>query len=176
MDAPTEKESEKVEKRKLKECIIVIVVLKRANKRRFGNLQISLKNKYLLGINKYPTTIRDLLKVLNHYKLEWNQSLPNTGNGSTRRSTTPTQGASFLQANSCAVNFLRGTNNSFYSEIVYRTYSYPEHYQKHYPVTTNTSGTRIRGCQRSNEGDKPQTTKYPTTEEEVSLSYGTNFN
>ena len=71
MDAPTKKESEEVEKRKLKEHIMVIWVLKRADKRRFGNLQIGLKNKYLLGIDKYPTTIGDLLKILNHYKPEY---------------------------------------------------------------------------------------------------------
>ena len=90
MDAPTEKESKEVEKRKLKERIMAMAVLKRADKRGFGNLQIGLKNKYLLGINEYSTTIGDLLKVLNHYKPEWSQSSPNTGNGSTRRSTAPT--------------------------------------------------------------------------------------
>ena len=100
MDASTKKELEEVEKRKLKKRIIAMVVLKRANKKRFGNLQIGLKNKYLLGIDNYPTLIGDLPKVLNHYKLEWSQitvgSLSNTGNSSTRRSITPTQEASFL--------------------------------------------------------------------------------
>ena len=69
MNAPTEKESEEIEKRKLKKRIMVIAVLKRADKKRFGNLQIGLKNKYLLGIDEYPISIGDLLKVLNHYIL-----------------------------------------------------------------------------------------------------------
>ena len=90
MGTPTEKELEEVEKIKLKERIIVMAVLKRTNKKRFRNLQIDLKNKYLLGIDKYPTSIGGLLKVLNHYKPKWSQvttgSSSNTGNGSTRRS------------------------------------------------------------------------------------------
>ena len=94
MNAPTEKESEEIEKRKLKKRIIAMVVLKRANKKRFRNLQISLKNKYLLGIDEYATSIGDLLKVLNHYKPKWSQvtaeSSSNTINSSTRRSVTLT--------------------------------------------------------------------------------------
>ena len=112
MDADTEKEAEAVETRKLKERIVAMTVLKRADKKRFGNLQIGLKNKYLLGQDEYPTTIGDLLKVLNHYKPEWSPAdTGNTSATSTSRPNTPMQGALFLQANSSTVNFLRGTNN-----------------------------------------------------------------
>ena len=93
-----------------------------------------------------------------------------------RRSTTPIQGASFLQVNGCAVNFLRGTNNSFYSEIAYRICNYLGHHQAHCPVATDTSRTCIRGCQRSNEEDESQTIECLTTKEKISLSHRINFN
>ena len=60
MDAAEEKETEAVETRKLKERIIAMTVLKRADKKRFGNLQISLKNKYLLGRDEYPNNIGEI--------------------------------------------------------------------------------------------------------------------
>ena len=149
MDAKTEKETETVETRKLKERIVAMTVLKRADKKRFGNLQIGLKNKYLLGQDEYPTNIGDLIKVLNHYKPEWNA--PGGGGTSTpsnSRPNTPTQGASFLQTNERTVSFLRGTNNSFYPEIICRLCRFPGHYQTHCPVATDTRGTRLRGRQR----------------------------
>ena len=123
MDSDTEKETEQVETRRLKERIVAMAVLKRADKKRFGNLQIGLKNKYLLGQDDYPTNVGDLLKVLNHYKPEWNQTTATTaGTGTTpsNRPSAPAQGATFLQANGSTVSFLRGTNNSFYPEIVCR--------------------------------------------------------
>ena len=57
MDADEEKETEVVETRKLKERILAMTVLKRTDKKRYGNLQIGLKNKYLLGTDEYPTNI-----------------------------------------------------------------------------------------------------------------------
>ena len=36
-------------KKALKEEILTMTILKRANKRQYGNLQLSLKNDYLLG-------------------------------------------------------------------------------------------------------------------------------
>ena len=122
MDTDTEKEMEVVEKRKLKERIMTMTVLKRADKKRFGNLQIGLKNKYLLGIDEYPTSIGNLLKILNHYKPEWSQATAgpgvNPGTAHTSRPSTPMQGTSFFQANGCTVRFLRGKNNSFHPGIV----------------------------------------------------------
>ena len=50
------------------------MVLSRADKRRYGNLQISLKNSYLLGGDNYPDTIPYVLIVLNTYKTEWTPS------------------------------------------------------------------------------------------------------
>ena len=134
-----------VEKRELKECIMTMTVLKRAGKKRFDNLQISLKNKYLLGMDEYPTTIGDLLKILNHYKPEWSQATTgpgaNPGTTPTGRQNTLTQGVLFLQANGSIVRFLRGTNNSFYPEIICRLCRFLGHYQTHCPVATNLRGT-----------------------------------
>ena len=60
-----------ITKRALREDIISMAVLKCANKKQYGNIQISLKNTYLLGSNDYPNTIPDVLKVMNNYKPEW---------------------------------------------------------------------------------------------------------
>ena len=192
MDAATENETEAVEKRKLKERIVTMAVLKRTDKKRFGNLQIGLKNKYLLGQDEYPKTTGDLLKVLNHYKPEWSQAAAAAGTNATTttsRPSTPTPGTSFLQAGGGTVNFLRGTNNSFYPEIVCRLCRFPGHYQTHCPVATDTRGTRLRNRQRgnragtetsdasSNANAETDATENAATEEEVSSTcHGVVFN
>ena len=58
------KEEKAVAKKDLKEEIVAMEILKRADKMRYGNLQISLKNSYLLGNKYYPGTILDVLRVL----------------------------------------------------------------------------------------------------------------
>ena len=55
------KEKKSIAKKYMKEEIVSMAVLKRADKRRYGNLQISLKNSYLLGINSCIDTIPDTL-------------------------------------------------------------------------------------------------------------------
>ena len=59
-----------IAKEELKEEIVAMAVMNRADKRRYGNLQISLKILYLLGGDIYPDTIPDVLRVLNTYKTE----------------------------------------------------------------------------------------------------------
>ena len=49
------KEKKAIAKEELKEEIVAMAVMKRADKRRYGNLQISLKFLYLLGGNIYPS-------------------------------------------------------------------------------------------------------------------------
>ena len=64
-------------------------IMKRADKRRFGNLQIELKNSFLLGKNEYPTSVPEVLKILNNYKPVWtNGTNPSTMNSNTRNSET----------------------------------------------------------------------------------------
>ena len=52
----------------LKQEIISMALIKRANQARFSNLQKELKNSYLLGNHRYPATIPNVLKVLNNYE------------------------------------------------------------------------------------------------------------
>ena len=66
-----EKEIKSMVTKALKEEILAMAMLKRADKKRFGNLQISLKNSYLLGTNDYPKTVAGVLKILNNYKSEY---------------------------------------------------------------------------------------------------------
>ena len=71
IDTNEKNELKTIAKKSLKEQILAMAILKRADKRRYGNLKIGLKNDYLLGKNNYPTTIADLLKVMNNYTPEW---------------------------------------------------------------------------------------------------------
>ena len=108
-------------KKALKEEILTMTILKRANKQQYGNLQISLKNNNLLGKNDYPVTISDLLKVMINYAPKWTLLPSNNSTSGTsvniilnRENNTNTISILFLQANgTLQVRYLRGTNNLF---------------------------------------------------------------
>ena len=118
-----------------------MTVLKQADKSRYGNLQISLKNSYFLGKHNYPDTIPDVLQVLNNYKTEWT---PNTAHPPTSPGSAGTAGRnsamSFLQSSDDGVSFLQATNNSFFPAIICRLCITKGHYQTHFPVVTNNTG------------------------------------
>ena len=61
MPKDEDKEQNSIAKKALKEEIVVMAVLNQADKRRYENLQISLKNSYFLGESNYPDTIPDVL-------------------------------------------------------------------------------------------------------------------
>jgi len=113
MPADQVKEHTAIAKKALKEEIVAMSVLKRADRKRYGNLQTSLKNSYLLGKNDYLTNIPEVLKVLNNYKCEWT---PGTSQPSAAR-TGGRSSYSFLQSTAGEVFFLRATNNSFFPAI-----------------------------------------------------------
>ena len=93
----------------LKQEIVSMALIKRADHTQFSNLQKELKNSYLLGQHRYPDTIPDVLKILNNYEAT---SSP------TEQPTPPSRNegrASFLQTGGGhTVRYLRGTNNSFF--------------------------------------------------------------
>lgn len=68
-DMPDEqqKEQSRIIRKKLREEIMAIAILKRADKRRFGNLLIHMKNNYLMGNDLYPSSVADVLRVLDHF-------------------------------------------------------------------------------------------------------------
>ncbi len=53
----------------IQEELMSLVILKRADKKRYANLQESLANSFLIGRDEYPTTIGAVLKLLNNYVL-----------------------------------------------------------------------------------------------------------
>ena len=67
MTEEEKKETGNIIRKQLQEEILAMTIIKRADKKRYGSLQISLKNNYLLGNNKYPTTVPDILKILNNF-------------------------------------------------------------------------------------------------------------
>ena len=162
-DQSEKDELKTIEKKSLKEQILAMTILKRADKRRYGNLQIQLKNDYLLGKNDYPTTIADLLKVLNNYVAAWSPSTngeSSNGNAtatdlSTNTSSSGTTSVSFLQSNGSdnvlQVRYLKGTNDSFYRQITCRKCKMKGHYQTHCPVV-NSSGNPLGSGSGSTPG------------------------
>ena len=143
-------EARKLAKGVLKDEIVSMAVLKRADKKRYGNLQIGLKNSFLLGKNEYPTTPSNVLNLLNNYVPEWTgqctpavagtgRSVTNGGGGVGNGRATA---VSFLQASE-AIAYLKGTNNSFFPNITCRLCGFKGHYQQQCPVATDTNGTAI---------------------------------
>ncbi len=63
MTQATETSSHEEVRRSIKEEITVMVILKRTDKRRYGNLVNELNNAYLVGRNEFPTTIPDLFNT-----------------------------------------------------------------------------------------------------------------
>ena len=107
-------------KKEIQEEILSMTIIKRADKRRYGNLQIQLHNWYLVGRDEYPKTIADTLKVLNNFKLEWKNGI-NPESGSQRsighQGGNRGNGITMLQTQGTSpitIQYLRGTNNSFF--------------------------------------------------------------
>ena len=125
-----------------------MAVLKLEEKRRYGNIHISLKNSYLLGKNNYPYTIPDVLRVSNNYRTEWTQNtmkpptLPENSGKGERNSAV-----SFLKSSGDGVIFLRATNNSLFLAITCCLYGIKGHYQTHCLVATNDTGSGIESNQ-----------------------------
>ena len=120
----------------LKEELISLVILQRSDKNRYGSLQKSLANSFLIGRDEYPKTIGAVLKLLNNYQQETIPSAnANGGEGGNDRATS----VSFLQSSGAAVTHLKGTNNSFYPGITCRICGLKGHFQSHCPIATATT-------------------------------------
>ena len=148
-------------KKKIQEQILAMVIIKRADKRRFGNLQIELKNSFLLGKDEYPKSVPEVLKILNNYKPVWTS--PNgrsTDSNVNSRSGNPpnNNGVTFLQTQGATTNieFLRGSNGSFFANVTCRLCGLKGHYQSHCPVVADANGHRLRRTGDGN-GGTPQT-------------------
>ena len=135
----TDDEKEEAKKKlrsALKQEILSMAIIKRADKRRFGTLQTELKNAYLLGHENYPVTIPGVLKVLNNYEATIPPGSPATPS---TPSSTPSGSVSFLQMDGQPVKYLKGTNGTFHRQITCRLCNLKGHYQSHCPVV-NSSG------------------------------------
>lgn len=132
-------------KKKLREEIMATAILKRADKRRYGNLLIHMKNNFLMGNNLYPSTVADVLRILDNYEKEWpGGAKPNNGSGKDGNVPPPKKtGVVFaLAGGDMKLTHLRGTNNSFFANITCNLCQVKGHYQSHCPVATST-GTKL---------------------------------
>jgi hypothetical protein len=71
MTKAQEKEERRVQKKILKEQVTAMAIVKRADKKRFGDLQNDLQNDYLLNEDKYPRKVGDVLKLMDNYRKAW---------------------------------------------------------------------------------------------------------
>ena len=139
------KEKKRLLKRGMKEYIVAMAVLKRADPNRYGALQQELRNDFLLGNDHYPETIPDMLKLLDNYKNP--NPVPATNRGANAgRGDGRATGVSFLQtANGTEVKFLRGTNDSFYPDIECNKCKCMGHYMAECPVARDNTGASLPG-------------------------------
>lgn len=133
-------EQTKMLKKQLHEEIIATAIIKRADKRRYGNLQIQMKNNFLMGNNMYPINVADVLRILDNYEREWpmakNSDIKPEPNGKKT-------GVVFFQNNGdVKVTHMRGSNNSFFPAITCRVCGIRGHYQSHCPVCSE-SGEKV---------------------------------
>ena len=95
----------KIAKKKLADKTKAMIIFKRLDKKRYGNLQNDRHNSYLCGKDEYPTNVPELLKLIDNYK-EWggNKNRPQQ-----RQRTQPrTNATSLLQSGNPQIKFLRG--------------------------------------------------------------------
>ena len=143
------REQKAISKKAFMEEIVAMAVMKQAEKRRYGNLQISLKILYLLGKNNYPDNIPDVLRVLNNYIPYWTTSTTQPPITPVRSLGAPGTGGRnsavlFLKLLDYGASFLWSTNNSFFPAITCRLFQIKGHYQTHFPVAMNDTGARIK--------------------------------
>ena len=109
-----------------------LIILKRADKKRYGTLQESLANSFLIGRDEYPTTIGAVLKLLNNYK----DSSKNRGGASFLQASTATASTATASTGGLSTH-VRGTNNSFYPTATCRTCRTKGHYHTHCPLASS---------------------------------------
>mmetsp|Transcript_5610 Transcript_5610/g.13197 ORF Transcript_5610/g.13197 Transcript_5610/m.13197 type:complete len:236 (-) Transcript_5610:745-1452(-) len=149
MTAEQEEEELRVQEKIQREQVEAMFILKRVDKKRYGNLLIELHNSYLLGKDYYPKTAADVLRLLNNYKQqEWSGNRP--PDGARQTSERPGGGnnanarnlsKSFLLSSGEEVCFCRGTNNSFFPHIICHLCELKGHYQSHCPIRLDPEGT-----------------------------------
>ena len=105
----------------IQEEIMSLIILKKADKKRYANLQESLANSYLIGRDEYPTTLGAVLKLLNNY----------TDGNKTRGGVSFLQSSAPAEASVPVVAYAKGSNKSFYPEITCRICGLKGHFQTH---------------------------------------------
>ena len=162
----------KVKKKVIKDEIAAITIIRRVDKKRFGNLLIGFENEYLKGKDDYPKSTAAVLRLLNNYKPEWSGGRPpnqQTGNVSTNRG----QGVNLLQTEEVKIKFLGGKDNSFFPNITCFLCKRKGHYKSQCPVRKDATGARLGGGNRTQDegnSNENENENQATEEEEVSLS------
>jgi len=124
--------------------IKAITNLEKEYKKRFGNLQIMMKNAYLMGKDEYPKEVHEAQMLLNNYKSEWRPG----GQTITRRSPTPPRNqrnnaVTFLQAGEHQVSFICGPNGTFIPRITCHLCKLKGHYKSMCPIRRDKQGNKL---------------------------------
>src|SRR6056300_1048521 len=124
--------------------IKAITILEKADKKRFGNLQIMMKNAYLMGKDEYLKEVHEAQMLLNNCKSEWRPG----GRTITPRSPTPPRNqrnnaVTFLQAGEHQVSFICGTNGTFIPRITCHLCKLKGHYKSMCPIRRDEQGNKL---------------------------------
>src|SRR5210317_1268682 len=124
--------------------IKAITILEKADRKRFGNLQIMMKNAYLMGKDEYPKEVHEAQMLLNNYKSVWRPG----GRTITPRSPTPPRNSrnnavTFLQAGEHQVSFICGTNGTFIPRITCHLCKLKGHYKSMCPIRRDEQGNKL---------------------------------
>jgi hypothetical protein len=150
-------EQKRIIKKQLREEIITTAIIKRADKKRYGNLQIQMKNSYLMGNTVYPKSVADVLRILDNYEKEWPTGNKPTNAEGKQEGNGKKTGVLLVQANgNIKVTHIRGSNNSFFPTIPCRICGIKGHYQSHCPVCTS-SGEKMEES-KEKEGEAAEAT------------------
>ena len=149
--------------------ILAMAIMKRADKKRFGNLQIKLKNDYLLGNNGYPTEVVNVLKLLNNYKPEWSGARVNNHRSPTPPRSGRNNSVSFFQARENTVEFAQGTNNFFHPNVTCHQCNLVGHYKSHCPMC-DSKGNKLQRGENTNAEATVQEVKGSRVKSELLLN------
>lgn len=137
-------------KKRLQEEIVATAIMKRADKKRYGNLQIQMKNNFLMGNDMYPTSVADVIRILDNYEKEWPVSSKPSGSNEGKEISKRTGVAFALSQGKKKIHYLKGSNNSFFPAITCNICGVKGHYQSHCPVCTQ-EGSKVEQEEKTAE-------------------------
>ena len=121
-----------------------------------------MSNDYLQGVDKFPTSVSEAIRILTNYKQPFvanpnrfgaRSGSPRPGGGGTGNEGGRSRSVSFLQASGSnfEVKYCKGSNGSFYPNIVCRLCGIKGHYKSDCPICKDETGARLESTTAGQE-------------------------